>query len=70
MPVDSHAISELYQHIITAAVVLGPTLGTIALLAWRLSWRLSRIDYRIEVMWRAFCRQHKLNGDAGDEKPS
>lgn len=63
---DPHAISELYQHIITAVVVLVPMMGAFAAFAWRVSWRLGRIDYKIGLMWRAFCKQHKLNGGDAD----
>ncbi len=73
-PVDPHAISELYQHFLTAAIVLGPVLsalGIIALMGWRVSWNISRrlasIDYKLNTMWRAFCKQHNMDPNGGKE---
>lgn len=73
---DPHAISELWQHILTAGVVLGPVLsalGIVTLLGWRVTWnisqRLTTIEYKINLMWKAFCKQHKLdtNGNEGGD---
>lgn len=58
---DPHAISELYQHIITAITVIGPLV-----LVWgSIMWKLGRMEYKINLMWKAFCKQHELgtNGE-------
>lgn len=64
--ITDHAVTELYQHIITAVAVLAPILSAMALFAWRISWRLGRIDHKIGIMWRAFCKAHHLDLQDGE----
>jgi hypothetical protein len=73
-PVSPQAITDLYQHLLTAAIVLGPllsALGVMAFFGWKASWTISReltsINHKLGIMWRAFCKQHNIDPNGGKE---
>ena len=58
---DLHAVSELYQHVLSI-LIAGVTIGApIFVLLWRISWKLSRVAFETRMMWRAFCLEHKID---------
>lgn len=63
---DTHAITELYQHIITAVLIIVPVLGAFAIFAWRVSWRMGRFEQKLGMLWKAFCKAHNLDPTNGD----
>ena len=74
-PSSPQAINELYQHLLTAALVLGPLLSAIGVasffglrVSWAISRRLTTIDNKLGIMWRAFCKQHDIDPNGKEDK--
>lgn len=47
-------------------ITLVATLGSLVLFAWRLSWRMAKMELKFDMVWDWFKRIHKIKIKNGD----